>query len=116
VTKERRILASASLFHALNDAATVVVPMIFPILYAQQVIIRSYSQIGLLSNFGLLTTFLFQILVVHAAKRFEYKLILCLSFTGISFSLVLIPYSSSFGLLFFISFSGCSTVSITRSA
>jgi MFS family permease len=102
VTKERRILASASLFHALNDAATVVVPMIFPILYAQQVIIRSYSQIGLLSNFGLLTTFLFQILVVHAAKRFEYKLILCLSFAGISLSLVLIPYSSSFALLFFL--------------
>jgi MFS family permease len=100
VTKERRILASASLFHALNDAATVAVPMIFPILYAQQVIIRSYSQIGLLSNFGLLTTFLFQILVVHAAKRYEYKLILCVSFAGISFSLILIPYSSSYAVLF----------------
>jgi YNFM family putative membrane transporter len=102
VTKERRILASASLFHALNDAATVAVPMIFPILYAQQVIIRSYSQIGLLSNFGLLTTFLFQILVVHAARRFEYKLILCVSFAGISLSLILIPFSTSLAVLFFL--------------
>ncbi len=102
MTKERRILASASLFHALNDAATVAVPMIFPILYAQQVVIRSYSQIGLLSNFGLLTTFLFQILVVHAARRFEYKLILCVSFAGISLSLILIPSSSSFAVLFFL--------------
>ncbi len=102
MTKERRILASASLFHALNDAATVAVPMIFPILYAQQVIIRSYSRIGVLSNFGLLTTFLFQILVVHMARRFEYKLILCVSFAGISFSLILIPFSSSFTVLFFL--------------
>jgi MFS family permease len=97
---ERRILISASIFHAFNDGATVAVPMIFPILYAQTRIIGSYSQIGLLSNFGLLTTFLFQILVVHAAGRVAYKSMLLLSFLGISASLLLIPFSRAYLSLF----------------
>jgi len=100
VNNERRILVSASLFHALNDGATVAVPMVFPILYAQHHLIGSYSQIGLLSNFGLLTTLLFQILVVHAAGRVGYKAMLCLSFLGISISLLLIPLSRAYVTLF----------------
>lgn len=100
MTTPRRLLISASLFHGLNDAATVAIPMVFPILYGQQTIIQRYSQIGLLSNFGLLTTFLFQILIVHAARRWDYRLVHAWSFLGISLSLVLIPLSSSYLLLF----------------
>ena len=100
MTFARRILISSSLFHALNDAATVAVPMIFPILYAQQFIIRTYSQIGLLSNFGLLTTLLFQVLVVHLSQKMEYRFLLGVSFAGISLTLLLIPLSSSYFLLF----------------
>lgn len=100
MTFQRRVLISASLFHALNDSATVAVPMIFPLLYNQHFIIHNYSQIGILSNFGLLTTFLFQILVVHASHRFDYRSMLALSFVGISFSLVLISFSSSYASLF----------------
>ena len=100
MTFARRILISSSLFHALNDAATVAVPMIFPILYAQQFIIRTYSQIGLLSNFGLLTTLLFQVLVVHLSQKMEYRFLLGASFAGISLTLLLIPLSSSYFLLF----------------
>jgi len=100
MTFQRRVLISASLFHALNDSATVAVPMIFPLLYNQHFIIHNYSQIGVLSNFGLLTTFLFQILVVHFCRRFDYRSMLVLSFAGISFSLVLITFSSSYASLF----------------
>ncbi len=96
------MLVSASLFHALNDSATVAVPMIFPLLYNQRFIIHDYTQIGVLSNFGLLTTFLFQFLVVHACHRFDYRSMLALSFLGISLTLVLIPFSSSFASLFLI--------------
>ncbi len=94
------MLVSASLFHALNDSATVAVPMIFPLLYNQHFIIHDYTQIGILSNFGLLTTFLFQILVVHACHRFDYRSMLALSFVGISLTLALIPFSSSYASLF----------------
>src|SRR5512136_104323 len=97
---QKRVLVSASLFHALNDSATVAVPMIFPLLYNQQFIIHDYTQIGVLSNFGLLVTFLFQFLLVHAGHRFDYRLMLALSFVGISLTLVLIPFSSSYALLF----------------
>lgn len=102
MTFARRILVSSSLFHALNDAATVAVPMVFPILYAQGFIIRSYSQIGLLSNFGLLTTLLFQVAVVHLSRKTEYRYLHGTSFVGICLTLLLIPYSSSFFWLFFL--------------
>jgi MFS family permease len=100
MTRERRILASASLFHALNDSATVAVPMVFPILLGRQWLIRNYAQIGLLSNFGLLSTFLFQILIVHAARRWDFRSMLGVSFAGIALSLVLISFSSTYAMLF----------------
>lgn len=101
MTQQRRILLSASLFHALNDSATVVVPMIFPLLYSHQFIIHNYAQIGILSNLGLLTTFVFQILVVQASKRIGYKSMLVLSFVGISLTLALISWTTAFGTLLF---------------
>lgn len=100
MTTPRRLLISASLFHGFNDAATVAIPLVFPILYEQRVIIERYSQIGLLSNFGLLTTLLFQVLIVHAARRWDYRFVHAWSFLGISLSLLVLPLSSSYLMLF----------------
>ena len=94
---KKRILFSASLFHSLNDAASVTVPTIFPILYSQQFIIKNYTHIGILSYLGLLMTFIFQILIAQAADKFEYKHLLLLSFSGICTSLVLVTFASTFG-------------------
>ncbi|MGB9893212.1 MAG: hypothetical protein ACPLRA_02275, partial [Candidatus Saccharicenans sp.] len=66
---KKRILLSASLFHALTDAATIVTPTIFPILYSQAFLIKRYSQIGLLSNIGLLITLVIQFWVVALSFR-----------------------------------------------
>jgi MFS family permease len=93
---KKKVLFSASLFHALNDAATVTVPMIFPLLYSQQFIIQKYFHIGILSNLGLLTTFIFQIILANASHRYEYKHLLFLSYLGISLSLALITTSTAF--------------------
>lgn len=90
---KKRILFSASLFHAFNDASTVIVPMIFPLLFSQQFIIKNYSHIGILSNLGLLTTFLFQIVIANYAHKFEYKHLILLSSLGISMSVLLITLS-----------------------
>jgi FSR family fosmidomycin resistance protein-like MFS transporter len=90
---KKRILLSASLFHAFNDASTVIVPMIFPLLYSQQFIIQSYSHIGILSNLGLLTTFLLQIVIANYAHKFEYRHVLLISSVGIAASLLLISLS-----------------------
>ena len=93
---KNRILLSASLFHALNDATTVVVPMLFPLLYGRGSLITSYSQIGLLSNLGLLTTLFVQFLVVKLSCHIEYKTLLLWSFIGIGVSLACLPLASSF--------------------
>jgi len=99
---KKRILFSASLFHLLNDAAAVTVPMIFPLFYSQQFIIKKYSHIGILSTLGFLVTFLFQIIIANISDRFEYRTMLFFSFMGISLSLALITFSSGFASLLFI--------------
>ncbi len=93
---KKRILFSASLFHAFNDATTVIVPMIFPVLFSQQFIIQKYSHIGVLSNLGLLVTFLFQIVIASYAHKFEYKYMILLSTSGISVFVLLITLSVNF--------------------
>ncbi len=99
---KKRILFSASLFHLLNDAAAVTVPMIFPLFYSQQFIITKYSHIGILSYLGFLVTFLFQIIIANISDRLEYRSMLFFSFMGISLSLALMTFSSGFASLLFI--------------
>ncbi|MBU1337693.1 MAG: MFS transporter [Acidobacteria bacterium] len=109
---KKSILLSASLFHALNDASTVTLPMIFPLLYSQNMMIGSYSQIGILSNLGLLVTFIGQFIVTRWEHRFEYKYQFLFSITGISLLLFSLTFVRSFTLLlmlylimrFFVSF------------
>jgi MFS family permease len=95
-TVKDRILYSASLFHAVNDAASVIVPTVFPLLYSRGHLITSYSQIGLLSNLGLLTTFCLQFLVVRVSFHAEYRNLVLWSVLGISASMALLTLSSSF--------------------
>jgi len=101
---KRKILVSASLFHALNDAACVALPMVFPLLLSRRFIIRSYTQLGLLSYLGLFTTFLFQILVAQHAHKFEYRNAELFSILGVSLSLLLLTLSGGFAsfLLFYL--------------
>ena len=96
---KKQILLSASLFHALTDAATVITPMIFPILYNQRFLITNYAQIGLLSNLGLLLTFIVQFLVVRLSFRHEYRLLMLASGLGICVSMALVPFARSFWML-----------------
>jgi MFS family permease len=93
---KKKILISASLFHALTDAAGVITPTIFPLLYSRGFLISRYSQIGLLSNLGLLTTLVLQFFVVRLSFRHEYRILLLISGAGICVSLALVPFASSF--------------------
>ncbi|MCK4645825.1 MAG: MFS transporter [Candidatus Aminicenantes bacterium] len=98
---KKKILISASLFHTLNDAASVTVPMIFPLLYSQQFIITKYSHIGILSNLGFLVTFFFQLIIANISDRFEYKHMLFFSYAGISVTLALMTLPSAFSSFLF---------------
>lgn len=94
-----RILAAGCLLHALNDAATTAVPMIFPVLYESKFMITAYSRIGILSNLGLLVTLVVQIFVVHVSQKAEYRAILLASSLGIAGSLLFLTRASSFIVL-----------------
>jgi MFS family permease len=96
---KKKILLTASLFHMLNDAASVITPTIFPILYSRGLLISSYSQIGLLSNIGLFTTLLVQFLAVRLSYRHEYRNLLLVSGVGICAAMALVPFSRTFGML-----------------
>ena len=96
---KKRILLAASLFHVVTDASTVITPMVFPILYNQKFLITRYSQIGLLSNIGLLTTLAVQFLVVRLSFRHEYRAMMLVSGLGICGSMALVPEARSFGML-----------------
>ena len=101
---KKRILLTSSLFHMLNDAASVITPTVFPILYSQAFLITRYSQIGLLSNIGLFTTLIVQFLAVRLSYRHEYRHLLLISGLGICAAMALVPFSKSFGalILFFV--------------
>jgi len=101
---KKQILLSASLFHALTDAASVITPMVFPLLLSQGFLLENYSQIGLLSNLGLLTSLVVQFLVVRISFRSEYRTLMILSGLGLCASMALIPFARSYAalLLFFV--------------
>ncbi len=92
----KRILFSASLFHGLNDAAGVIVPMVFPLLLARKLLISSYSDIGILTNLGLLVTLVFQVVIAQTSERFEFRVLLLGSVTGLAGTLLLITTASNF--------------------
>ena len=101
---KKRILVSASLFHGLNDAATLTVPMVFPLLYSQSYIITKYAHIGFLSNLGFLVTIACHLIIANFAHKYEYRHMLLFSLTGISFSLLIMTFSRSLAgfLLFYL--------------
>ena len=99
---KRHLLLSASLFHAINDGATVTIPMIFPILYSQKYIITRYSHIGLLSNLGLIVTLISQIFIAQNDDRFQFKHFLLFSLSGIVITMAVFPAASSFASLLLI--------------
>lgn len=96
---KKKILLTSSLFHMLNDAASVITPTIFPILYSQAFLITRYSQIGLLSNIGLFATLIVQFLAVRLSYRYEYRTLLLVSGVGICGAMALVPLSGTFGML-----------------
>jgi len=96
---KKRILLSASLFHALTDAASIITPMVFPILLSQGVLIDNYSQIGILSNLGLLTSLVVQFLVVRISFWSEYRTLMVLSGLGLCASMAVTPLARNYGML-----------------
>jgi len=96
---KNKVLFSASLFHFINDASAVAIPMIFPLLYSESFIITKYSHIGILSYLGLFVTFVFQILIVNYSKNLSYRSMLIISICGISLFIFLLTLAHTLAAL-----------------
>jgi MFS family permease len=94
--KKKRILAAVSLHHACNDASVVTLPTIFPLLYTQGDIIRSYSDIGTVILIGLITAVVFQALMGHIVKTRHSRYYLALDALLVGISLLLITKAANF--------------------
>ncbi len=97
--KKRRILGSVSLHHACNDASTVVLPSIFPLLCTQGLLIHSYSDIGTTNLVGLVTAVIFQAFVGHFARTRHSRYYLAVDALLVGTSLILMTKATSYWML-----------------
>jgi len=101
---EKKVLATASIFHAFNDASVVALPAVFPILYTEGVLIRRYSDIGTILLTGLVVAVISQFIIGHKVKVRHYKCCLALEalLLGVFLNLMTISKSFLMLLLFFV--------------
>ena len=97
--KKRRLLGSIALHHACNDASTIVLPMIFPVLLKQKLLIHSYSDIGNMVLVGLVIAVLFQAFVGQFAKTRHSRYYLAIDAILVGTSLILMTLSTSYWML-----------------
>lgn len=95
----RRILGAVSLFHACNDGSVVVLPAVFPLLYTQGELIRSYSDIGTTILVGLIVAVVFQAWVGWAARPRHSGYWLAADALVVGASFLLLTGASSFWML-----------------
>jgi MFS family permease len=99
-----RPLLTISLFHFVNDAAVVTLPIIYPLLYDQGFIITRYSYIGILFLSGLGVTILTQFLIGTFVREENFRKVLPIAIMGLGLMLALITRTDRFltFLLFFL--------------
>lgn len=100
--KTSKYLFIISLFHFVNDAAVVTLPIVYPILYDKGFIITRYSYIGILFLTGLVVTVLIQSLIGNFARPRHFGKILPAAVLLLAFSLLSITHTNRFITFMFI--------------
>ena len=97
------ILTTVSIYHALNDGAISVVPLLFPIF--KDIYNLNYTQIGLMTSISLLINLIAQLHIGRISDGKNFRIILSFGILLISVSLfVLIETKDFFTLLIFLIF------------
>ena len=98
---KHKILSTVSIFHAFNDGAGSVIPLLFPVF--KTLFNLSYTQIGLITGIGLAVTLISQILIGRISDKNNSKTFLLIGVLLLSGSMLTIPLSQGFvTLLLFI--------------
>jgi FSR family fosmidomycin resistance protein-like MFS transporter len=99
--EKHQILLTVSLFHALDDGAISVIPLLFPIF--KDLFALSYTQIGILTGGGLLITLLTQLVIGRIADKRNFRTLLSTGILVLGVSMLFVSQSTDFlTLLLFI--------------
>jgi MFS family permease len=100
--EKNRILSTVSLYHALNDGAISVVPILFPIF--KEIYSLNYTQVGLITSLSLFVHLIAQLLLGIAADGKNSRTLLSTGILLVSVSMLLITQTQGFYtlLVFFI--------------
>ena len=91
---KHKILSTVSLFHAFNDGAVSVIPLLFPVF--KTLFNLSYTQIGLITGSGLTVTLISQVVIGRISDKNNSKTFLLIGVLLLSGSLLTIPLSQGF--------------------
>jgi MFS transporter, FSR family, fosmidomycin resistance protein len=89
-----RILATVGIYHAFNDGAVVVIPILFPIF--KTLFDLSYTQIGIITGGGLLVTLITQLFVGIISDKRNRRILLSTGLLIISGAVLLITQVNDF--------------------
>jgi len=92
--EKKRILSTVSLYHALDDGAISVIPLLFPVL--KILFNLSYTQIGFITGGGLLITLIGQIFIGHISDSKNFRIMLASGILLISVSMLLLTQAYDF--------------------
>ena len=91
---KHKILSTVSLFHAFNDGAVSVIPLLFPVF--KTLFNLSYTQIGLITGIGLAVNLISQVLIGRISDKNNSKIFLLIGVLLLSGSLLMLPLSQGF--------------------
>ena len=92
--EKNRILSTVSIYHALNDGAISVVPILFPIF--KEMYNLSYTQVGLITSISLFIHLIAQLLIGVAADGKNSRTLLSTGILLVSASMLLITQTQGF--------------------
>jgi FSR family fosmidomycin resistance protein-like MFS transporter len=92
--EKKRILSTVSLYHALDDGAISVIPLLFPVL--KILFDLSYTQIGFITGGGLLITLIGEIFIGHISDSKNFRIMLASGILLISVSMLLLTQAYDF--------------------
>jgi len=98
MNEKNRILSTVSIYHALNDGAISVVPILFPIF--KEMYNLNYTQVGIITGLSLFVHLIAQLLIGSFADGKNSKTLLSTGILLISVSLLLITQTQGFYTLF----------------
>lgn len=91
---KNKILLTVGMYHAFNDGAVSVIPLLFPIF--KELFDLSYTQIGIVTSGGLLITLLSQVLIGRLSDKNNFRTLLSIGILLLSASLLLLTQITGF--------------------